>query len=306
MKKLLFILSFFFLFSYSKAQVSDVALWLPDYGIYTNSVVVDTTFDEWCDYNEGCLDYGYNLVLNFITCFMNMGPDDIVFGDPVGASWAHNDPCHGHPHNLEWNIYYELWNNCSTVVVASHKQGFEVIDNFTYSLNPSNGYSSSYQGQSVLWGDCYGGVGCQYLKIHGQPAGYYTIINRLELTTIDQGANIHSDTAYKYIYFDGTDVTVVSSIPFMGVAITPTNLQANIRTLTWDGPLLQGYRIYRSLGKNPHTFHAPQLVGQTIGNSFIDANAPAPGWYRYHIVGVNDCGESFKSNFVVNHLKGNQ
>jgi hypothetical protein len=130
-----------------------------------------------CAIFEGCVDApGTRRLLSFDTQTPNIGPVDMVLGDPTGQPGFEFSSCHQHYH-FEGYATYELLDTQGNIAARGHKQAFCLLD-----LAPSPGtstpprYSCGFQGISAGWTDIYGaGIDCQWVDITEVAAGDYVL-----------------------------------------------------------------------------------------------------------------------------------
>jgi lysyl oxidase len=163
-----------------------------------------------CTVVEGCVTGpGTHLVLRFMSSTPNIGPVDLVVGDPnncLGDLFRLSE-CHGHLHFQEYSDYrlwtlsgYERWVASRTLaeptgsghnaallaqaqrqgeLVVGRKQGFCLIDISRYLQGSGHAnYQSCSQNQGITagWADEYHpSLGCQFVQITGLPAGDYVL-----------------------------------------------------------------------------------------------------------------------------------
>jgi cysteine-rich repeat protein len=154
------------------------------------------------DVVEGCAG-GENdrLLLHFSLRSRNLGPSDLVLGDPQCPDCSTNpgvtcgnplfecSTAHGHPH-FESFVGAELVDASDTVVAVGHKQGFCLLD--SECANPQ--FTCGFQGISAGCADIYGsGLPCQYIDLTDTvlPDGSYT----LRVTIDPDGAIAEADEA---------------------------------------------------------------------------------------------------------------
>lgn len=169
------------------AALPDVVPEIFDVAIHPNSTV------DPGDVVEGCAgaETGRTL-LDFSLRTRNLGPDDLVMGDPgcPDCSTYPGVPCanplyvcsaaHGHPH-FEGYALAEVLDAQNHVVAVGHKQGFCLLD--LECATPQ--FDCGFQGITAGCADVYDvGLPCQYVDITdaGLPDGDYTL-----RVTVDPG-----------------------------------------------------------------------------------------------------------------------
>jgi len=164
---------------------------LPDliiYGPAAQPTVVTRAFNsDDCEVSEGCvMTAGVRRLLSFSTEVRNLGPSDLVFGDPNNNPLFTYDPCHGH-HHFEGFAGYRLLDTNNNVVKGRQKAAFCMEDSTRWSpaaprLNRY--YNCNNQGISVGWADTYDpAVACQFMDITDVPDGDYIL--ELEMDPFD-------------------------------------------------------------------------------------------------------------------------
>jgi hypothetical protein len=137
---------------------------------------------------EGCLvgDQGIRNVLVFSVGVANIGPVDLIIGDP----WSYPDengddipdqfewsPAHGHLHFPGFADYRIT--NASGEVATGRKQAFCLMDIDDYApdgSDPGGGYDCEYQGISAGWEDVYDrDLPCQWVDVTDIPDGDYEL-----------------------------------------------------------------------------------------------------------------------------------
>jgi len=168
-----------------------------------------------CAVVESCVpSRGIHQLLRFTASTPNIGPGDLVIGDPNQCSnLFHLSECHNHYHFEQYSDYrlwteegYSKWTNGRQLgapsnsginadllakAVANHelltgrKQGFCMIDSANFSADPSSTKKYTLcgapgvpgnQGLQAGWTDIYSqNLDCQYVPIDGLAAGVYVL-----------------------------------------------------------------------------------------------------------------------------------
>jgi len=157
---------------------------LPDLTISYDTAVASLSVEHRtfptgdCAIAEGCVDAaGDRRLLSFSTQTPNVGPVDMVLGDPSTTPGFEFSSCHNHYH-FEGYANYELLDIATGKVAArGHKQAFCLLD-----LAPMPGttaqprYHCGFQGISAGWSDIYGaGLDCQWVDITTVAEGSYLL-----------------------------------------------------------------------------------------------------------------------------------
>lgn len=184
---------------------------LPDLTATVSDIQIqfDTTVPA-ADLLEGCASAASGIdLLRFSGTTNNLGPADIVIGDP-GCPDCEANPLavcanpnficapaegHGHGHYQNFASYELLDETGQDVVAQGHKQGFCLRD--TSCTFGSLTFDCHFQGLTAGCSDLYVyTLGCQYIEITGVPAGDYLVrmttdpLNLFEET--DETNNAHS------------------------------------------------------------------------------------------------------------------
>jgi hypothetical protein len=128
-----------------------------------------------CEMIEGCVAApGNRTLLRFALRTPNLGPGELLLGDPVGNPLFSYSPCHGHYH---FNGYasYRLLDQSFNVVAVGHKQAFCLydLDQYLPNADPPK-YTCTYQGLTKGWADIYANnLSCQWVDVTGVPPGQY-------------------------------------------------------------------------------------------------------------------------------------
>jgi hypothetical protein len=149
---------------------------------------LDTTVPA-ADLLEGCASASSGIdILRFSGTTHNLGPADVVIGDPGCPNCEQNplatcaDPnfiCapaegHGHGHYQNFAAYELLDESGQNVVAAGHKQGFCLRD--SYCSFGTLAFDCDFQGLTAGCSDLYSSsLGCQYIEITDVPAGNYLV-----------------------------------------------------------------------------------------------------------------------------------
>jgi hypothetical protein len=154
---------------------------LPDltfYGPSANPQVLFRTFSTSdCEVVEGCAIAGTRRVLSFTGEIRNLGPSDLVIGDPSNNPLFVYAPCHGHYH-FEQFAEYRLLDASSSLVRSGRKMAFCLEDTQRWdpSANPNRRFHCGSQGLQAGWADVYDpSVPCQWIDITGLPGGSYIL-----------------------------------------------------------------------------------------------------------------------------------
>jgi hypothetical protein len=163
---------------------------LPDLAPTVSNIQIefDTTVPA-ADLLEGCASAGSGVdILRFSGTTHNLGPADVVVGDPGCPNCEQNplaicaDPnfiCapaegHGHGHYQNFAAYELLDESGQNVVAEGHKQGFCLRD--TYCSFGTLTFDCHFQGLTAGCSDVYGAsLGCQYIEITAVPPGDYLV-----------------------------------------------------------------------------------------------------------------------------------
>lgn len=175
-----------------------------------------------CNVVEGSTQAGTRTLLRFTFTTPNLGPGDLVVGDPSAhPEWFEYSACHGHYHfklYAEYRLWtpsnYAAWNQLRTAnpdltadqvlaahpeltFVTSHKQGFCVIDVVQYQLTAAPKYLvCNYQGISVGWADEYStSLDGQYVDVTGLPHGSYVLEEEVNAHRLYEETNYGNNRA---------------------------------------------------------------------------------------------------------------
>lgn len=180
----------------------------PDPRLMASWSLSAASFPRWegdCALEEGLVEPGERTLLRLAVGAMNLGPGDLVIGDPrAHPEWYAWSPCHGHYHFGDF-AHYRVWSQEGYAAWAAlraaepeapasrlldenawlrdhlragHKQGFCIVD--AHPLHRFAGYPSfatcDHQGISAGWQDVYGdGLDGQWVDVTGLPAGSYVL-----------------------------------------------------------------------------------------------------------------------------------
>lgn len=130
-----------------------------------------------CALAEQCVNGpGERRLLKFATETANIGPMDVILGNPSEDMGFEFSSCHGHFH-FEGYAAYELKDAAGEVVATGHKQAFCLLDS-----NPVGDgsrppqFHCGFQGITSGWSDVYGaGLDCQWVDITDVPNGDYVL-----------------------------------------------------------------------------------------------------------------------------------
>ncbi|MGB3050512.1 MAG: lysyl oxidase family protein [Polyangiales bacterium] len=161
---------------------------LPDLTATVSNIQMefDTTVPA-ADLLEGCASASSGIdILRFSGTTHNLGPADVVIGDPGCPNCEQNPlavcahpnficaPADGHGHYQNFAAYELLDETGQNVVAQGHKQGFCLRDSFC--SFGSLTFDCDFQGLAAGCSDIYGyTLGCQYIEITGVPAGNYLV-----------------------------------------------------------------------------------------------------------------------------------
>jgi hypothetical protein len=150
-----------------------------------------------CEIVEGCVAAaGNRKLLHFALRTPNLGPGQLLLGNPAGNPLFEFSPCHQHFH---YNGYasYRLLKQDMTVAALGHKQSFCLYDLDKWDPNATTTatFTCDYQGLSVGWADTYNtDLPCQWVDVTGVPAGNYlleiTVNGDQTLAETDYGNNV--------------------------------------------------------------------------------------------------------------------
>lgn len=150
-------------------------------------VVADTAAQSWyidretfhadsCALEEMCVGgTGERRLLKFATETANVGPMDVILGNPTEDQGFEYSDCHGHYH-FEGYAEYELKDTAGDVVARGHKQAFCLLDSTQVDGNRPPQFHCGFQGITSGWSDVYGaGLDCQWVDITDVPNGEYVL-----------------------------------------------------------------------------------------------------------------------------------
>lgn len=198
------------------------------------SIKTETFAQDSCAVVEGSVAApGARRLLKFTSTYPNIGLGDLIIGSPADhPEWFELAACHQHYHFREYADYrlwtpagYDDWQslraanpgahaadllaanpNVAAQMVASHKQGFCVIDvervpGIAGPKRPVYTSCASNQGISRGWADSYSSrLDGQWIDITGMPAGNYFLeveVNAEHLFTETNYANNSSAVPVK-------------------------------------------------------------------------------------------------------------
>lgn len=133
-----------------------------------------------CALEEACVvAAGERRLLRFTTVTPNVGPVDLVVGNPNdNPELFEFGACHGHYHFLDY-ANYRLLDGDGNVAAVGHKQAFALIDLSPWDDNagpPQFPLNDGTQGISSGWADIYdASLDCQWVDITGVAPGDYTL-----------------------------------------------------------------------------------------------------------------------------------
>jgi hypothetical protein len=144
----------------------------------TNSLFIsrETFAPDSCALAEECVGGpGERRLLKFSTETANVGPMDVILGNPTEDQGFEFSSCHGHYH-FEGYAQYQLKNDAGYVVATGHKQAFCLLDSTQIQGNRSPQFHCGFQGITSGWADIYGaGLDCQWVDITDVPNGDYVL-----------------------------------------------------------------------------------------------------------------------------------
>lgn len=177
-----------------------------------------------CNVIEGSTEAGTRKVLRFTFTTPNLGPGDLIVGDPTQhPEWFEWGDCHGHYH---FKLYaeYRLWTpssfatwdalrkaspektgdqilaeNPTLKYTTSKKQGFCVIDVWPYMPAPGvpKYVLCEFQGISVGWADeYYDGLDGQFVDVTDVPPGTYVLEEEVNAHRLYQETNYNNNRAW--------------------------------------------------------------------------------------------------------------
>ena len=143
-----------------------------------------------CEVQEGCAIAGARRLLRFETESRNLGPGDLIFGDPAQNPLFVYDNCHGHYHFGQFTEY-RLLTTSGVEVREGKKIGFCLEDTRRWDSSAgSRRYNCSYQGIQRGWADVYTyDVPCQWIDITDLSAGTYILELRVDPHNLIPEAN---------------------------------------------------------------------------------------------------------------------
>ena len=174
-----------------------------------------------CNVVEGSTEAGTRKVLRFTFTTPNLGPGDLIVGDPTQhPEWFEWGDCHGHYH---FKLYaeYRLWTpakfaqwdalrnanptktgdqilaeNPTLTFVTSKKQGFCVIDVVLYTVGVPKYAVCDFQGISAGWADeYYDGLDGQFIDVTNVPHGTYVLEEEVNAHRLYQEVNYNNNRA---------------------------------------------------------------------------------------------------------------
>jgi hypothetical protein len=158
-----------------------------------------------CAFVEGCLGgTGARRLLRFSTMTPNLGPGDLVVGDPSNNPDFVFSECHAHFHFSEY-ADYRLLDLQGNLVARGHKQAFCLID-----LERAQGVAGrntpqfpdcGNQGISAGWADVYhSGLDCQWIDITGVPEGRYVLEVSVNPARVIEEGNFANNSARTEVF----------------------------------------------------------------------------------------------------------
>jgi hypothetical protein len=210
-------------------------------------IQVKTFSDTDCAVVEGDAEPGTRTLLLFSTFTPNLGPGDLVLGNPQDhPDWFELVTCHGHAHLKDYAAFrlwtpkgYASWQAlraanpgaCSATILSAHpelkaqlmsasKHAFCVEDFMTMKSNssltcPSHGSNSmvfgcDYQGISTCWADLYNaGLEGQWIDITSVKDGQYFLENEVNDTHFMTETDYTNNSAAITVQITGGTVQVV-------------------------------------------------------------------------------------------------
>ena len=166
----------FLLFSVREAggAAPDLIIW-PD---ALNPTVVERDYrTNTCEVIEGCAQSGLRRYLVFETETRNIGPGDLVMGDPRFNTNFIFVTCHGHYHFSAF-ADYRLVGSAGVPVANGNKVGFCLRDSSRFNLAApaSVRYTCDFQGIQAGWADIYdASLPCQWIDLTGVAPGLYAL-----------------------------------------------------------------------------------------------------------------------------------
>jgi Lysyl oxidase len=152
----------------------DLIIW-PD---ALNPTIVERNFlTNTCEVIEGCAQSGLRRYLVFETETRNIGPADLVLGDPRFNTNFVFVSCHGHYHFSAF-ADYRLVSSAGVPVANGNKVGFCLRDSarFNASASPAPRYNCDFQGIQAGWADIYdASLPCQWVDLTGVAPGLYVL-----------------------------------------------------------------------------------------------------------------------------------
>ncbi|AGC41444.1 FG-GAP repeat-containing protein [Myxococcus stipitatus DSM 14675] len=166
---------------------------------------------EGCEVKEQCVNApGRRKLLRFSTVIQNLGNRSAIL-----PSIAENpdlyvyDECHRHDHLINFAAY-ELRDTSGQSVLTGRKQGFRLLDLFSYCADaaPQGVYGS--MGISPGWADIYTvDTPCQWVDITDLPDGTYDFQVSVDTRDIVDEGTVHPNTVSFPVRLEGNAVTVL-------------------------------------------------------------------------------------------------
>lgn len=122
-------------------------------------------------------------------------------------------------------------------------------------------------------------------------------------SNVYEDTNAESTPATAYFYYvvpvvngvsesESNEIEITTPVTLSGAAEADTNGHPIIK-LTWTGPLLGRYNVYRASGGNNSS---PTLIAQPLISNYTDTQVQAGQTYYYFVTFQTDQGESLPSN----------
>lgn len=165
-----------------------------------------------CEYAEGCLGgLGWRTIMRFALTVPNIGSRDLVLGVAANEPYVfHYSDCHDHHHFDEFARFELLDSEGATVVATGHKQGFCLLDSYSWAwANEPGTYDCSNQGISRGYADIYeADLPCQWVDVTDVPPGDYVLRATLNQPRPDSALPLLVERRY-----DNNVVEVPVSVP---------------------------------------------------------------------------------------------
>ncbi len=155
-------------------------------GAFNPRITTETFAATDCEVQEGIVVAGTRRLLRFTLETRNVGPGDLVMGDPATNPRYSYAPCHGHYHFAGF-ARYRLLSTGGQVVRTGQKVGFclEDLSRWDRTSNPAARYSCDYQGIQAGWSDIYASqISGQWIDITGLAPGTYVLEATVDPTNV--------------------------------------------------------------------------------------------------------------------------